>query len=97
MIYTPNVVGSGKTTTPQTRSAGLGSPSDGAVFAIGGGSGAQSGVPGLPGQSCRDCVPAPGFGDEKAGVYALPRRLCHRWDSSGFTVFTAFFPGQSGE
>jgi hypothetical protein len=44
-------------------------------------------------------VPTPGSGDEKAGeggkgcVYALPRRLCHRWDFTGFTWFTTFSPG----
>ena len=67
-------------------------------FAIGGGLGPVVGTWGC-GQSCRDCVPAPGFGDEKAGeggeagVYALPRRLCHRWDFTGFTCFTTFSPG----
>ena len=76
-------------------------PGDGVVFATGGGSGAQSECLEVQRDfgGCGDCVPTPGFGEEKAGeggeagVYALPRRLCHRWDFTGFTWFTTFSPG----
>ena len=99
MNHTPAVGGSGKTTTPQTRSAGWGLPSGGVVFAIGGGSGAQSWVPGAAaraaGTVCRPraSVKKKPVKAAKAVFLPCPRRVCHRWGFAGFATFTTFSPG----
>jgi hypothetical protein len=75
-------------------------PSAGVERCIGGEPGAYSCLwcrAGAPGNPVSEPAGEKGGKTGKGGVAAWPWRLCHRWDSSGFTAFTAFFPGQSGE
>ena len=85
-------------------------PWGGVVFAIAGETGAESEFLECRAGECRagecragECrVRIPGFrlalkkGGKggKSGVSALPWRVCHRWDFTGFTAFTTFFSSE---